>query len=136
MARASGPPRLALSPLRSLRPFGTLVAVTTLDEAREVALSLPEATEMDHHGMASFRVRGKIFATVPDDGHLRAMVDEDETRVLAASEPSSFAEMWWGKRLACVQVELASVTPDALREVLIDAWRRKAPKRLVRDHDL
>ena len=27
--------------------------------------SLPESTEQDHHGMASFRVRGRIFATSP-----------------------------------------------------------------------
>lgn len=110
--------------------------MTTLDEARAIALALPEATEIPHHEMMSFRVRGKIFATVPDAQHVRALVDEEETRALAASEPGVYAEMYWGKRLACVQIALASVTPEALREVLADAWRRKAPKRLVRDHDL
>jgi len=33
-------------------------------DARTYALSLPGAQEQIHHGMASFRVRGKIFATV------------------------------------------------------------------------
>lgn len=110
--------------------------MTTLDEATALALAFPEATEMAHHGMMSFRIRGKIFATVPDGLHMRAMVDEEETRALAASEPGVYAEMYWGKRLACVEIELASVTPEALQEVLADAWRRKAPRRLARDHGL
>jgi hypothetical protein len=38
----------------------------TLSEARRLALSFAEVTEEDHHGIPSFRVRGKIFATVPD----------------------------------------------------------------------
>jgi hypothetical protein len=47
-----------------------------LEQLRRVALALPEATEQDHHGMASFRVTGKIFATVPDEQHVRLMVAE------------------------------------------------------------
>ena len=47
--------------------------MVTLAEACRMALSLPEATEEDHHGIPSFRVGNKIFATVPDDEHLRIM---------------------------------------------------------------
>jgi hypothetical protein len=49
----------------------------TPDEARHLALALPEAVEQDHHGFPSFRVRGRIFATLPDDTTLRVLVDED-----------------------------------------------------------
>ncbi|MGI8753918.1 MAG: MmcQ/YjbR family DNA-binding protein [Acidimicrobiales bacterium] len=110
--------------------------MTSLEEARALALALPETTETAHHGMMSFRIRGKIFATVPDVRNVRAMVDDEETRALAASEPGVYTEWYWGKRLACVQIELASVTSEALREVLVDAWRRKAPKRLAKEHGL
>jgi len=55
--------------------------VTALARARTIALGLPEASEQDHHGIASFRVRGKVFATVPDDTHLRVMVDEVEIQL-------------------------------------------------------
>ncbi|MGH3621598.1 MAG: hypothetical protein ACRDQ5_07385 [Sciscionella sp.] len=42
----------------------------TVEDARRFALSLPEATEQPHFEMSSFRVRGKIFATVPvDEAH-------------------------------------------------------------------
>ena len=33
-------------------------------DVREIALALPDAIEQDHHGRPSFRVRGKIFATL------------------------------------------------------------------------
>lgn len=45
-------------------------AVTELGEARAFALALPGAEEADHWGNPSFRVGGRIFATVPDPGHL------------------------------------------------------------------
>jgi hypothetical protein len=38
--------------------------VVSVDEARSLALVLPEAIEQDHHGRPSFRVGGKIFATL------------------------------------------------------------------------
>jgi len=71
--------------------------VITLEAARRVALEFPEATEQDHHGMASFRVRGKIFATVPDDTHVRVMVDEDEIRATYEAEGNQYystARLW------------------------------------------
>jgi hypothetical protein len=107
----------------------------TLDELRELALALPEATEQDHHGSASFRVRGKIFATVPDPDHVRVMVDEPEIRACAAQDPATFEEFWWGKRLACVSVDLRRVDRGQLGELLTEAWRRKAPSGLVRELD-
>jgi hypothetical protein len=100
--------------------------------AHAFALTLPEAVEQDHHGMASFRVRGRIFATVPDEDHLRIMVDEGEIRAAVADDPEAFAAFWWGSRLACVVVDLRRAPDDHVRELLTEAWRRKAPKRLAR----
>jgi hypothetical protein len=100
--------------------------------AHAFALSLPEAVEQDHHGLPSFRVRGKIFATVPDPDHLRVMVDEGEIRASVAEDPAAFAEFWWGRRLACLVVDLRVAPPDQVRELLTEAWRRRAPRTLVR----
>jgi hypothetical protein len=105
--------------------------VTTLARARRIALGLPEATEQEHHDMASFRVRGKIFATVPDDTHLRVMVDEVEIRAAVAENPTACQPFYWGKRLACVVVHLPRATAELVEELLIDAWTLKAPKRLL-----
>jgi hypothetical protein len=107
--------------------------MTTLGRARQIALALPEATEQDHHGMASFRVRGKIFATVPDHQHIRIMLSENEIRASVAEHPDVCGEAYWGKKLTAVVVELAAVRLDVLRELLTDAWLGKAPRSLVRE---
>jgi hypothetical protein len=100
--------------------------------AHAFALSLPEALEQDHHGIPSFRVHGRIFATVPDDDHLRIMVDEGEIRAAVSDDPGAFEAFWWGSRLAALVVDLRRAPPDHVRELLTEAWRRRAPKRLVR----
>ncbi len=105
--------------------------MTTLAQARKLALALPEVTEEPHHDLASFRVRGKIFATVPDDTHLRVMVDEMEIRAAATEHPHACQEFYWGKRLACVVVDLRRATPGLVKELLVEAWVRKAPKKLA-----
>jgi hypothetical protein len=99
--------------------------MVTLASARRMALRLPETTEQDHHGRASFRVGGKIFATVPDDGHLNLFVEIDEVAGLVAEYPACTA-LYWGQRLRGVRVELASVDAGLLRELLTDAWGLRA----------
>jgi len=106
-----------------------------LDAARRIALSLPESLEQDHHGFPSFRVRGKIFATQPDDAHFHVMVDEAEIRAAAGEWPKACEELWWGKRLSAVRVDLHRANAAMMRELLAEAWRRKAPKTLVRAFD-
>jgi hypothetical protein len=106
--------------------------VTTLGQVREMALALPETTEEAHHDMSSFRVRGRIFATVPDDTHLRVMVDEMEIRAAVAANPDVCQELYWGKRLAAVVVDLKRAKPFVVKDLLTDAWIRKAPATLVR----
>lgn len=104
----------------------------TIDEARQLALGLPEVTEQPHHDLASFRVRGRIIATVPDGGHLRVMLDEHEIKAATAEHPTSCRELYWGKRLACLVVDLANVSAPQLRELPTEAWLRKAPSSLAR----
>ena len=108
----------------------------TLADARRLALSFSEVTEEDHHGMPSFRVRGKIFATVPDEDHLRLMFDADVARAVAHAHPEVCEELWWGKRLSGVTVQLTRADHRWFAELLEDAWRRRAPQRLqLGDYD-
>lgn len=103
----------------------------TSSELRAIALSLPEVAEQDHHGMNSFRVRGRIFATVPDAEHLRIMASEEEIRAAVAAAPATYAPLYFGGRLACVVAELSSAEVGRLRELLLDAWLRKAPRSIA-----
>jgi hypothetical protein len=98
------------------------------DRARAVALSLPEAHEEDHHGRPSFRVANRIFATLWDGEHMNVMLDEDGIRTFAEAEPAACSEFWWGKRLRAVHVDLRVASDELLKELLTQAWERKAPK--------
>lgn len=103
-----------------------------LDDVRDFALSLPEATEQPHHELSSFRVRGRIFTTVPTDGeHLHVFVDEDAIRAAVAHGSGAFEELWWGRRLLGVRVDLAKADADLVLDLVEEAWRRRAPRRLV-----
>ena len=105
--------------------------MVTPDQARELALALPEAVEQDHHGRPSFRVANKIFATQWDADHLNVMLDEGGILQAVQEQPNVCAEVRWGKRLAAVRVDLRRASPDLLAQLLREAWELRAPKRLV-----
>ena len=93
---------------------------------------MPETTEEPHFDLSSWRVPRKIFATIPPGGDiLRVNVDPDECHALVEGDPEAFAEIIWGKRPVrdWVQVNLPAADQGEVRELLEDAWRRKAPKR-------
>ncbi len=100
--------------------------------ARAFALSLPGAAEEPHFELASFRVRGKIFATVPPGGDLlHVFVGEAEVAACVAENPAAFEPLRWGQRIRGLRVRLAALPPARVAELLDDAWRRKAPGRLL-----
>jgi hypothetical protein len=94
-------------------------------------LRLPEAVEQDHHGRPSFRVAGKIFATQWNADHMNVMLDEGGILTAVQSDPETCAEVWWGKRLAAVRIDLRRADAEMLSDLLADAWETKAPKRLL-----
>lgn len=66
---------------------------------RRLALSLPEATEAPHHDMTSFRVGGRIFATVTSEGdRVHVFISPDEVPAYCAEYPGQVQELRWGAR--------------------------------------
>ena len=104
-----------------------------LDQLRRYALSLPEVTEQPHFDYSSFRVRGKIFVTVPPGGqHLNVFVDEEQRELALAVHAAFVEKLWWGGKVVGLRVELASADGKVVNELVRQAWARKAPKRLAR----
>jgi hypothetical protein len=87
---------------------------------------------MDHHGRPSFRVKGRIFATLWVAGKMNVMLDSHGIMDAVDSYPKVCTEVWWGQRVAAVQVDLASVKPLLLKEFLSTAHARKAAGRRFR----
>jgi hypothetical protein len=101
-------------------------------QVRALALSLPEATEQDHHGRPSFRVGGKIFATLWTPSALNIMLGEEGILAAVEDDPAVCSGIYWGRRLSAVQLDLRFADADMVRDLLGAAWRRKAPRRLIR----
>ena len=102
------------------------------DQARTLALALPDAVEQDHHGRPSFRIGGKIFATLWDAQHMNVMVDEGGVMTAVQAHPGVCEEVYWGKRLAAVRVDLAHADAKLLQSLLEDAWETKSGRPLRR----
>jgi hypothetical protein len=110
--------------------------MVTEDDARSMALALPEAVESAHMGHADFRVGGKIFAGFPRPGVMSLRLDAAEQAAVIATAQQTFspAAGAWGRQ-GWTLVELSGADPVELRELVIEAWRWRAPRRLVADFD-
>jgi hypothetical protein len=104
----------------------------TFDDVRQLALALPEVEEGTSYGTPAFKVRGKFLSRLKEDGEtLVVRIDMDEREVLMAANPETFYITDHYRGYPAMLVRMATVDPDDLRELLEEAWRRAAPKRLV-----
>lgn len=101
--------------------------MVTPADVRRLALALPGAAEQPYHGVPSFRVDGKVFANIPDDGHLHLMLPVDEIEAALQVFAGRCEGVRWGKRLAALRVELAAFEVEDLRTLLERAWTDRAP---------
>jgi hypothetical protein len=96
-----------------------------------LALALPEATEEPHFHLTSYRVKGKIFATVaPDGSFMNVFVDDEQRELMTAVDPEAYETLKWGKT-AYLQVHIAAAKARDVKSLLRAAWERKAPKKLL-----
>jgi hypothetical protein len=106
--------------------------VITAAQIRRLALSFPEAVESSHFDVADFRVRKKIFATIHPTGKTGVLlrIDPDQRAALAESEPDIYQ-----LRGTALQVVFAKVSVAAYKQLIEQAWRGIAPKKLVAAYD-
>lgn len=106
------------------------------DEVRRLALSLPETEERETWGHPTFRVRDKIFATLSPDGTVGGVkTSRQEQALLLSSDPETYSYADYVGRYGWVTVHLTTADPDVVRGIVVEAWRRTAPRRLVAAYD-
>ena len=110
--------------------------MVTADELRRVVLALPEAEERETWGHPTFRVRDKMFAALSDDGQLASVkATRQEQAALVAAAPETFGVPAYVGRHGWVSIQLATVDPAELGELVVEAWRQTAARRLVSAYD-
>jgi hypothetical protein len=98
----------------------------------ELARTLPAVEPSYSYGTPALKLRNKLIARLREDGEtlvVRAEIDYRDALIATAPEkffltPHYQAHPW-------VLVRLSRVDADELRELLTDAWRLRAPRRLA-----
>jgi hypothetical protein len=124
-------------------------AVPNWDDVRSLVRELPDTAEQDLHGQPSWRVHGKLFVwarplrrsdlaelgdAAPDGPILGARVDGLAAKQALLADPSGvyFTTSHFDGHPS-VLVRLPQIPADELRELVVEAWLARAPKRLARE---
>ena len=77
-----------------------------------------------------------MFAAMSDDGQQASVkaTNEEQTALISAA-PETFGIPAYVGRHGWVSIQLARVDPAEARELIVEAWRHTAPKRLVTAYD-
>jgi hypothetical protein len=120
--------------------------VATWKTVCDVLAALPGTALDPPDRMPAIRVAGKLVAYMPStarsqpphfggDEVLVVRTAFDERAALIQEDPRTFAVTPHYETYPGVLVRLSTVPQDHLRELLIEAWRMVAPKRLVHELD-
>jgi hypothetical protein len=116
-------------------PLATVRVMQDAEDVRRIALSLPDTTEKIAWSMPTFRVAGKMFATLPEEEtSIAVRCPKEERDELVLAEPRKFWIADHEAGFAWVRVRLAALDGDELRDILADSWRQAAPPRLLESH--
>lgn len=96
---------------------------------------LPEVERSTWYGTPALKVSGKGFARLREDRALVVMIDVLEREALMQSEPETFYITPHYQDYPAMLINLEHVDHEELRELLIESWRIKAPKKLLRAYD-
>ncbi len=107
-------------------------------DIRRLALALPGAEEMDHHGAPSFRIKGKIFCTVRDDAaRMMVKLDIEDQHNLCAGHAGVVTPVpgYWGSKGATF-VDLTAIDAAFADMLLRLAFATVAPPARPRVRDI
>ncbi|NEA99378.1 MmcQ/YjbR family DNA-binding protein [Streptomyces sp. SID13726] len=111
----------------------TVPVMPDAEDVRRIALSLPDTTEKIAWSMPTFRVAGKMFATMPEDEtSIAVRCPKEERDELVLAEPDKFWIADHEAQFAWVRARLTAIDDESeLRDILADSWRQAAPTRLL-----
>jgi hypothetical protein len=110
--------------------------MVTIDQVRELALTLPRSYEALVYGRVKFRVGQIVYLAFSHDQTLMEFAFPKEMReALIDTEPDTFllpkpSDM----RYNWVGVRLSEIDEDEMRDLVIDAWCMVVPKRVAAEY--
>lgn len=111
-----------------------------LSKLRRISLALPEAHEVEAWGEPTFRVKNKLFAMYAADGNHHGSgrssvwikATKENQSLMLSAQPEKFFKPPYVGPSGWIGVYLdRSPDWDEVGELLRDAWRMTAPKKLI-----
>jgi hypothetical protein len=111
--------------------------VPTWDDVVAMGIDLPGVEVATSYGTPALRVRGKGICRLRTDPEALVLRVRDlgEREALLQGQPDAFFSTPHYDGHPYVLVRLGAVDPAELAELIEDAWRLRAPKRLVAAYD-
>ena len=111
---------------------GMVSFLMTDEELVRLALGLPETVESSHFGTRDFRVRGKIFMTLPGLDFCVVKLTPDQQRMALATMPEHVSPVpgGWGLK-GSTRLFHHHADGDAVETLVRRAWRNVAPKSMA-----
>jgi hypothetical protein len=111
--------------------------MVTVDDVRPFALSLPRSYEVLVRDRVKFRVGRIVYVAFSrDETQMGFGFPKEERAALVASEPDKFLlPRQSDMRYHWVEVRLAAIDVDEMRELVLDAWRMVVPKKVAAAYD-
>ena len=110
--------------------------MATVDEARELAATLPRSSEAFVRGRVKFRVGRIVYLSFSKDGSTMGFAFPKEWRqALVDSDPEKFSLPGAGDmRYHWAHVRLAAIDAQEMRDLVEDAWAFCVPKIVVDEY--
>ena len=110
--------------------------MTTIEAVRELAATLPRSYEALVRDRVKFRVGQIVYLDFSRDETLMGFAfPKEERQALVDSEPDKFLMPGTADlRYNWVEVRLAALDDEEMRELVLDAWRMVVPKRVAAEH--
>jgi len=110
--------------------------VITVPDVRALALALPRTEEHLIRDQVKFRVGRIVYAAIsPDETILGFGFHREERPALLAAEPDRFLlHRASDARYNWIDVRMATIGVDEMREFVIEGWRMCVPKRVAAAH--
>jgi len=105
-----------------------------LDFIRKTAENLPEVTEKLCYDTPAFYVAGKLFARLKEDGETLAIHIGDRDKWMQEDSETFFITDHYLKSKYML-VALGSVKPKVLENLLKEAWKSRASKKILKQFE-
>ncbi len=106
-------------------------------DVAKIGAGLPEVEEGTSYGTPALKVRGRMLVRLRgEDGLLVVPMPADERDMMIEAEPKVYSTTDHYRGHDLVLVNLDAIEREKLMELIERAWRAKASKKAIAEHDL